>query len=110
LFYGANSVYTAQTLALRIGVIATIIYVPMTIFGAVLTGAGRTKTNASMHGAGAAASLASSPPLIYVWGAAGAMLVEVVSRSARLVWAIRFLRSTSASFLGDQKEVQDRAS
>jgi len=110
LFYGTNSVYAAQTLALRIGVIATIIYVPMTIFGAVLTGAGRTKTNASMHGAGAAASLVSSPPLIFLGGAAGAMLVEVVSRSARLVWAIRFLRSTSAAFLGDQKEVQDCAS
>ena len=106
-FYGRTSIYATQTLALQIGVIMTIVYVPMVIFGAVLTGAGRTKTNATMHGAGAAASLVSSPPLIFAWGAVGAMLVEVVSRGVRLVWAIRSLRSTSVAFYNGQKEVQD---
>ena len=100
-FYGRNSAYTTQSIALQVGVIVTIIYIPMIVFGAVLTGAGRTKSMAAMHGAGAVASLVFSPPLIFAAGTVGAMLVEVLSRGARLFWAMRTLRLAPFKFSGD---------
>jgi O-antigen/teichoic acid export membrane protein len=109
LFYGRTSVYVTETLAMRIGIIVIIITVPMMVFDAILTGAGRTKTTASMHGAGAVASLVSSPPLIYSGGVCGAMLVEVVSRGARFLWAVRALRFASFDFNGENNKPRDYA-
>ncbi len=103
LFYGRSSVYITQTLAVRIGILVFIVTVPMTVFDAIVTGSGRTRTTATVHAAGATASLVSSPPLIYSGGVCGAMFVEVVSRGVRLLWAVRALRFASFKFSDDNK-------
>ena len=90
-FYGKGSVYGSQTVALRIGVLVCISSVPMVVFGAALTGVGRTKSNAAIQGAGAVASLVCAPPLIFVGGVAGAMVADSVSRSVRALVGIRAL-------------------
>jgi len=91
LFYGKASVYGSQTLALRIGVFVYILTIPMIVLGAVLTGSGKTKSNAAMQAGGAVASLVCAPPLIFAGGAIGAMLAEIVSRGVRVLLAIRSL-------------------
>ncbi len=94
-FYGRNSVYDSQTLALRVGVMVFMLTVPMTVFGAILTGAGRTKSNVTMNGVGTLASLLSAPFLIGAGGSTGAMCAELATRAARVIWAIRILTSSS---------------
>ena len=97
LFYGGASFYDTQTLALRIGVLVYVFTVPMIVLGAVLTGIGRTRGNASMNGVGALISLLVAPPFIYFGGAVGAMLTEVASRGARALWAFKLLRPVPAA-------------
>ena len=108
LFYGKASVYSTQTTALRVGVIVFLLTVPMTVFGAVLTGAGRTRNNATMNGVGTLASLVSAPPLIYAGGAVGAMCAEIVTRSVRVLWALRLLNRPSGASPEGGLEVDDR--
>jgi len=109
LFYGRSSVYVTQTLALRIGVIVFMITVPMTVFGAVLTGAGKTKGNVTMNGAGTLASLLSAPPLIFAGGIVGAMGAEIITRAVRVLWAIRLLGPNSAAGRVDEAAVEDQS-
>jgi O-antigen/teichoic acid export membrane protein len=95
LFYGKSTLYVHQTTALRIAVIVYILNVPLVVLGAVLTGAGRTKSNASMQSAGALGSLLCAPPLILVGGVVGAMLADTVTRGIRILFAIRSLGTIS---------------
>lgn len=110
LFYGRSSVYVSQTLALRIGVIVFAITVPLTVFGAVLTGAGRTKGNLAMNSAGTLASLLSAPPLIFAGGVLGAMSAEIVTRGVRVLYAIRLLGPNFAANRAGEREAHDRVS
>lgn len=91
MFYGRHSVYVHQALALRIGAVVFIVTVPMTIFGAMFTGAGKTKDSVKMNGVGTFASLLVGPFFIYAGGAVGAMCAETATRLARVIWAARFM-------------------
>jgi O-antigen/teichoic acid export membrane protein len=93
-FYGKATAYGNQAFPLRMGVLVYILTVPMTVFGAVLTGSGRTKSNAAMQGVGAVASLVCAPSLIFVGGVVGAMLAETVARGVRVLYAVRSLGSS----------------
>lgn len=94
-FYGKATAYGNQTVALRVGVLVYLLTVPMTILAAVLTGSGRTKSNAAMQGAGAVASLVCAPPLIFAGGVVGTMLAETVARGIRVWYAVRAIRRLS---------------
>ncbi len=96
LFYGKASPYLNQTTALRAAVFALILAIPLTVFLAVLAGAGKTKGNAIALGTGAAAALLFAPPLIFAAGSAGGMLSLIANRMACVLMTIRFLRSPSA--------------
>src|SRR5579863_8038325 len=91
MFYGRHSVYVNQAQTLRIGAIVFIVTVPMTVFGAVFTGAGKTKDNVKMNGIGTFISVLLGPVFIYVGGAVGAMWAETATRLARVIWATGFL-------------------
>jgi O-antigen/teichoic acid export membrane protein len=91
MFYGKHSVYVHQALALRIGALVFILTVPMTVFGAMFTGAERTKDSVKMNGIGTFASLLFGPFFIYAGGAVGAMCAEIATRLARVIWAARFI-------------------
>jgi len=95
LFYGKQSIYLNETLALRAGVVAWLVMVPMTVFLAVLTGAGRTKRNAVVLGAGALAAVLFAPPLIFAEGTVGGMLATTVCRGACVLLGIWLLSSFS---------------
>jgi len=95
LFYGKASPYCDETLALRVGVVGCLLYIPLNVFTAALTGSGRTKRNAIAHGAGAVASLVCAPPLIFSGGVVGAMLAVAASRGASLLMATHYLWPSS---------------
>jgi O-antigen/teichoic acid export membrane protein len=95
-FYGKTTLYGGQTAALRVGILVYVLTVPMTVFGAVLTGTGKTKSNAAMQVVGAAASLVCAPPLILTGGVVGTMLAETVARGSRVWYAARSIRQFSA--------------
>jgi O-antigen/teichoic acid export membrane protein len=103
LFYGKASVYGSQTSALRIGVLVYLLNVPMIVLGAVLTGSGKTKSNAAVEGTGAVVSLVCAPPLIFAGGVVGAMLAETLARGVRVLYAVRSLRRFSAASGADAK-------
>jgi len=90
-FYGKTTAYGNQTFVLRLAVFVFVLTVPMAVFGAVLTGSGKTKSNAAMQGAGALASLLCGPLLIFAGGVTGAMMAENVSRGVRALMGIRAL-------------------
>jgi O-antigen/teichoic acid export membrane protein len=94
LFYGKASEYGSQTLALRIGISVYLLTVPMTVFGAVLTGSGKTKSNAAMQVSGSVASLVCAPPLIFAGGVPGAMIAETLSRGVRTFLGIKAISAS----------------
>ena len=97
LFYGSASPYLALVWSLRIGVLVYLLTVPLTVFCAILNGAGMTRKNALMQGAGAITSLICAPPLIYFSGVPGAMLATALSLSARLWISMRMLAGRPAA-------------
>ena len=115
-FYGKVTPYASQTTALRVGILVYILTVPMTVFGAVLTGAGKTKSNAAMQFAGAVASLLCAPPLIYVGGVVGTILADTAARGSRVWYADRAIRyfsnadCTIKTNIAESQEVLDRPS
>lgn len=90
-FYGGASVYCNETLPLRIGVLVYLLTVPLTVFVAVLTGAGKAKSNAATQGSGAIASLLCAPPLVIAGGVPGAVLADMIIRGVKLVFSYRLL-------------------
>jgi O-antigen/teichoic acid export membrane protein len=91
LFYGKDSVYCNETIALRVAVVATMLLIPQTVLLAAFTGAGRTKRNTVVVGAGTAVALVSAPPLIFADGVVGGIVAMAISRSACVLLAIRLL-------------------
>jgi hypothetical protein len=65
--------------------------IPQTVLLAAFTGAGRTKRNTVVVGAGTAVALVSAPPLIFADGVVGGIVAMAISRSACVLLAIRLL-------------------
>jgi O-antigen/teichoic acid export membrane protein len=84
--YGSGSPYCAQTFALRIGVAACALAVPLSAMQSVFTGQGKTRNNAVVQTAGSLLSLLFAPLLIFRLGVTGTLLVETASRAMKTAW------------------------
>ncbi len=89
--YGSGSPYCAEALALRIGTVACVLAVPLSVIQCVFTGEEKMRNNAAVQTLGSLVSVLLAPLLISQWGVTGTILAETVNRAMKTTLGAVFL-------------------
>jgi hypothetical protein len=91
VFFGAASPYVGQSLTLRIGAIACLLSIPLSVLQCVFAAAGKARNNAILQTGGSLPALLGAPLLVYLAGVPGAMLAETTNRAIKTILGAHFL-------------------